>query len=133
VLLGQPSIELISEQLPDQIPIGKAQRIEEVTCDPLLNLGRSLVMSAATGTPQHPREAFDKRLPFPGRKWQLDQLGPNLATLERLSGGASDLTSSQSPRRRRERSSDHLRNPGIASRAAERWLARQAPVWPTSV
>jgi len=46
VLLGLASIEPITDQIPDRPPLGKAQRIEELTYDPLLNLGRPLALPA---------------------------------------------------------------------------------------
>jgi len=38
VLLAKPPIELISHPIRAWVPLGKAQRIEEVTYDPLLYL-----------------------------------------------------------------------------------------------
>jgi len=49
VLLCQPSIELISEQLPDQVPLGKAQRLSrEAYESPALPLSYSAVVFKLT-------------------------------------------------------------------------------------
>jgi hypothetical protein len=75
--LARRPIEPISYQIRAWVPLGKAQRIEEVTYDPLLYLARLTLLSGAPGQMLYLSSAVPLTINASPETWQkTSQTGP---------------------------------------------------------